>query len=280
MSKIKIITDSTAYIDKAFSIKNNIEIVPLSINFEGLVEDEGFPGEFLAFFENLSRSQSFPTTSQPSAGAFSVAYRKALEEGYDEIIVITISSKLSGTYNSALTASNLVDETKISVIDSESCAANLRALVEMALHLANSGVERQDIVTQIEAQKKHMGIYITVETLDYLKKGGRLTSTAALLGSLLNIKPIIALKNGKLEGVAKVRGKKKALEKMIEAIPSETNAISLCHINAIEEVNELIPIIETHFPMTRLTVEELGPVVGAHLGPKALGICFKYEPKF
>ena len=280
MSKIKIITDSTAYIDKDFSIKNNIGIVPLSIHFEGVIQDEGFPGEFTAFFENLSKSQSFPTTSQPSAGAFSVAYTKALEEGYDEIIVITISSKLSGTYSSALTASSLVDELKISVIDSESSAANLRVLVEMALDLASRGISREDIVTQIEAQKKHMGIYITVETLDYLKKGGRLTSTAALIGSLLNIKPIIALKDGKLEGVAKVRGKKKALEKMIEAIPSDTNAISLCHINAIEEVNELIPIIEYRFPMAKLAVEELGPVIGAHLGPKALGICFKYPPIF
>ena len=276
MSRIKIITDSTAYIDKDFAMKNSIEIVPLSVNFEGVIEDEGYPGEFITFFERLSKSNSFPTTSQPSVGAFSVAYNKAFEEGYEEIIAITISAKLSGTYNSAFTASTLVNQTKISVIDSESSAANLRALVEMALDLASSGLTREDIVTQIEAQKKRMGIYITVETLDYLKKGGRLTSTAALLGSLLNIKPIIALKDGKLEGIAKVRGKKKALEKMIEAIPTETDLISLCHINALDEVNELLPIIETRFPKARFTVEELGPVVGAHLGPKALGICFKY----
>jgi len=276
MSKIKIITDSTAYIDKDFAKKNKIEIVPLSVNFEGVIEDEGSPGEFGAFFERLSKSKSFPTTSQPSVGAFSVAFRKALEEGYNEIITITISSKLSGTYNSALTASTLTDNAKISVIDSESSAANLRALVEMALDFANNGFSREDIVAKIETQKKRMGIYITVESLDYLRKGGRLTSTAALLGSLLNVKPIIALKDGKLEGIAKVRGKKKALDKMIEAIPAETNLISLCHINALDEVNSLLPIIEARFPMARFTVEELGPVVGSHLGPKTLGICFKY----
>lgn len=276
MSKVKLITDSTAYIDKEFALKNNLEIVPLSVNFEGTVEDEGFPGEFKKFFDRLSKSQSFPTTSQPSVGAFSMAYKKALEEGYEEVITITISSKLSGTYNSALTASTLMEGGKFSVIDSESTAANLKALVEMSLQMANQGMAMEDIVEKIEAQKKKMGIYLTVETLDYLKKGGRLTSTAALLGSLLNIKPIIALKDGKLEGVAKVRGKKKALEKMIEDIPKETDLISLCHIHAMEEVLELKEMIEKAFPLAKINIEELGPVVGAHLGPKALGICFKY----
>ncbi|SDK82602.1 DegV family protein [Natronincola ferrireducens] len=275
MSKVKIITDSTAYIDRVFASKHNIEIIPLSVNFEGKTENEGFPGDFEEFFQRLAKSQDFPKTSQPSVGAFSVAYNKALDEGY-EVVVITISSKLSGTYNSASTAATLVDETKISVIDSESTAANLKALVEIALELTNKDMAREEIVAEIEMQKKKMGIYLTVGTLDYLKKGGRLTSTAALLGSLLNIRPIIALKDGKLEGIAKVRGKKKALEKMIEAIPEETSLISICHIYALEEALELKAIVEGSFPKTRVTIEELGPVIGSHLGPKALGICFKY----
>ncbi|SET54582.1 EDD domain protein, DegV family [Natronincola peptidivorans] len=275
MSKIKVITDSTAYIDRDFAKKNNIEIVPLSVNFGGTIEEEGFPGEFEEFFHRLATSKDFPTTSQPSAGAFSAVYNKALEEGC-EIIVLTISSKLSGTYSSATTAATLVDATKVSVIDSESSAANLRALVEITLELINQGLTRQEIVDRVEAQKKRMGIYLTVGTLDYLKKGGRLTGAAAFFGSLLNIRPIIALKDGKLEGIAKVRGKKKALEKMIEAIPKEATLISICHIFAIEEALEVKTILQQTFPSARITIEELGPVIGAHLGPKALGICFKY----
>lgn len=275
MPKIKVITDSTAYIDREFASQHNIEIVPLSVNFEGEIKDEGFPGEFEEFFQRLARSKDFPTTSQPSVGAFSVAYNKALDEGY-EIIVLTISSKLSGTYNSASTAAVQVDESKISVIDSETSAANLKALVEMALDLIGEGLAREEIAAKLEAQKKRTSIYLTVGTLDYLKKGGRLTSTAAFFGSLLNIRPIIALKDGKLEGVAKVRGKKKALEKMIEAIPRETTGIGLCHIDALDEALEVKSILEKSFPMVKITIEELGPVIGAHLGPKALGICFKY----
>lgn len=275
MAKIKLITDSTAYIDKAFADKHNIKIVPLSVNFEGSVENEGFPGEFEDFFNRLSKSDDFPKTSQPPVGAFLEAYNEALKDGY-EIISITISSKLSGTYNSANTASTLSDESKISVIDSETAAANLKALVEMALNLIDEGFSREEIINKLEVQKKKMGIYLTVGTLDYLKRGGRLTSTSALLGSLLNIRPIIALKDGKLEGVAKVRGKKKALEKMIEAIPKNTDLISLCHISALDEVMELKDILLKSFPNTRITIEELGPVVGSHLGPKALGVCFKY----
>src|SRR5690606_550594 len=117
MSKIKIVTDSTAYIDKSFIEANNIDIVPLSVNFEGSVEDEGLPGSFDSFFEKLSRSSDFPTTSQPSIGTFTEVFSKAIKDGY-EIIAITISSKLSGTFNSANAAASIVDSSKISVIDS------------------------------------------------------------------------------------------------------------------------------------------------------------------
>ncbi len=275
MAMIKIVTDSTAYIEKEYAIANDITIVPLSVNFEGTVENEGFPGEFDDFFERLSTSKDFPTTSQPAVGSFAEVYTKAIEEG-NEVIVLTISSKLSGTYNSACAAANLVDADKISVIDSETVAANLKVLTEMALSMAKEGHSRADIVKAIDAQKKRTGIRLTVGTLDYLKKGGRLSNTSAFIGSLLNIKPIIALKEGKLEPVDKVRGRKKALEKISEDIPAGITEINIAHIYALDEATELKEELSKKYPHVKISIQVLGPVIGAHLGPKALGVLTKY----
>ncbi|SCY66583.1 DegV family protein [Alkaliphilus peptidifermentans] len=275
MSKIQLVIDSTAYISKDFAKKHDIKMVPLSVNFEGTLSEEGFPGEFDEFFERLANSNDFPTTSQPSAGAFLEVFQKALDEG-KEVITITISSKLSGTYSSAITAAGMLDEGKVSVIDSESAAANIKELVQVALNMIDEGYSREEIANKLEQQKKQMGILLTVGTLDYLKKGGRLSNTGALIGNLLNIKPIIALKEGKLVPVDKVRGKKKALEKIIENIPEESTVINICHIYALDEALDIKKLLEEKFPKSRIDIQVLGPVVGAHLGPKALGVLFMY----
>lgn len=275
MSKVKIVTDSTAYIDREYAELNNIAIVPLSVNFEGSVSNEGFPGEFDEFFQRLSVSKSFPTTSQPSVGAFAEVYKKAIDSG-QEVVVLTISSKLSGTFNSASAAASLVAAERISVIDTETVAANLRVLVELALKLSEEGAERNAIVSAVEAQKKRMGIRLTVGTLEYLKKGGRLSNAGALIGSLLNIKPIIALKEGKLEPVDKVRGRKKALEKIVEDIREDVKEINIAHIYALDEALELKAELSKKYPHAKIGIQVLGPVVGAHLGPKALGVLTNY----
>jgi len=275
MAGIQIITDSTAYITKEFADKNNVKIVPLSVNFEGQIRDEGFPGEFEEFFDKLKTSKEFPTTSQPSIGAFAKVYEEAIDKGY-EIITIVISSKLSGTYNSASVAAEMVAPEKISVIDSQSAASNLRILVEMTLALAKEGKVRAEIVDILNAQKHKMGINLTVDTLDYLKKGGRLSGAQALLGTLLNIRPIIALVEGKLVPVGKVRGKNKAVELMIENIPPEADSISICQIFNREEALEIKDILQNKFKNAAITIDELGPVVGSHLGPRAVGICYKW----
>lgn len=275
MSKIKFITDSTAYIDKSFIEQNNLDIVPLSVNFEGSIEDEGFPGDFDLFFDKLSKSSDFPTTSQPPVGRFIDAFEKALEDGY-EIIAITMSSKLSGTFNSANTAANLVDSSKISVIDSLTAVANLYSLIKQGIILSEKGASRKEIVDAIEEQKKNMGIRLTVGSLDYLKKGGRLSSAEAAIGSLLNIKPIIGLIDGKLEALTKVRGKKKAMEKMIQDIHSNAHTISICHIGIMDKALEYENRIREFFPNANINIYELGPVLGSHLGPEAIGVCYLY----
>ncbi|KAB3537705.1 DegV family protein [Alkaliphilus pronyensis] len=275
MGKIQIVTDSTAYLSKEFAKKNDIKVVPLSVNFEGTVSNEGFPGEFDDFFERLATSKDFPTTSQPSAGAFVEVFQEALKEE-KEVIAITISSKLSGTYTSAITATDIVGKESISVVDSLTTAANLKELIDIALVMIDEGFSRKEIVIRLEEEKKKMGILLTVGTLDYLKRGGRLSNTGALLGNLLNIKPIIALKEGKLVSVDKVRGKKKALAKIIENIPNQATVINICHIYALDEALEIKELLMYKFPSAKVDIQVLGPVIGAHLGPKAVGVLFRY----
>lgn len=277
MSKVKIVTDSTGYIDKSFILEHNIDVVPLAVNFEGLTNDEGFPGDFDVYFNKLANSSNFPTTSQPSIGAFTDVFKKALKDNY-EIVVITMSSKLSGTFNSASAAAKIIDprKTKISVIDSLTSVANLKFLVKKAVFMAEEGATMKQIVDQIEFQKKSMGVRLTVSTLEYLKRGGRLSTTEAMVGSLLNIKPIIGLIDGNLLSLNKVRGKKKAMEKMLEDVPKNISHISICHIQVLEEAKEYEKAIKERFPNASTEIYEIGPVIGSHLGPETIGICYVY----
>ncbi len=277
MPKIKIITDSTAYIDKSFIKAHNIGIVPLAIGFGESIKDEGFPGDFDAFFDRLSKSSDFPTTSQPPVGRFVKVFENALKDGY-EIIAIIMSSKLSGAFNSASTAAKIVDPTatKISIIDSLATSALLKFLIEEAVSLTKKGVPMKQIIEKIETQKRNMGARITVSTLEYLKRGGRLSTTEAVVGSLLNIKPIIGLIDGELRALNKVRGKKRVMEKMLEDIPPNTFYICICYIKIMEEIEEYKKLIQKRFPKAKIEMCEIGPVIGSHLGPEIVGIGYAY----
>lgn len=273
MSKIKIITDSTSYIRKEYVDKENLSIVPLNYIFGEESGREGFPGEFNEFFEKLGSTKLFPTTSQPSAGEFLDAFNKALEDN-DEIIAIVLSSKLSGTYNSAVLAKNMLEDKRITIIDTQTSASNLRFLVEDAVEMVKEGKTSKEIEEHINSKKMNMHIYLTTETLEYLSRGGRLSAIQSTVGNLLNIKPIIALKDGELKLLEKIRGKNKAISAIIDKIPSDVQKIGICHILNEEEAQKLKNILQERFTHAVVGIDELGPVVGSHLGPKTLGICF------
>lgn len=274
MNKIKIVTDSTAYITKEYAEKENITIVQLNYMFGDELSKEPFPGEFDDFFKKLSTTKLFPTTSQPSAGEFYNAFDAAFKEGYEDIIVILLSAKLSGTYNSAMVAKNMLSDKKITVIDSQNAAANMKFLVEDAVHMAKDGKTREEIVEHLEARKKNMKIYLTTDTLEYLSRGGRLSSVQATVGNILNIKPIIQLENGELKLLEKIRGKQKAITSIISKVPSDVQKIGICHILDYEFAEKMDSTLKEKFPHATITIDELGPVIGSHLGPKGIGICF------
>mgnify|MGYP000135298750 CR=1 FL=1 len=275
MAKIQIVIDSTAYIPKEEVQRMGIKVVPLFVTFKGKTEEEGYPGSFKPFFERLKNSREFPTTSQPSIGAFAAVYEEALDAGF-EVLTLVFSSKLSGTYNSAVSAAAMVDPKRITVVDTQAAVCTYRFLIERAFKLAEAGRSREEIAKVILEEKDRMGIRLTVETLEYLKRGGRLTGAQALLGSMLNIKPIISLTEGKLIPVGKARGKAKAIEMMIEDIPENVKRIAIAHILDLDEVLEIKGILEEKYRGITVEIDEIGPVIGAHLGPKAIGICYHW----
>lgn len=273
MTKIKIITDSTAYIRKEYIDKENIEIVPLNYVFGDESGKEGFPGEFDEFFKKLETTKLFPTTSQPAAGEFLDVFNKSLEDN-DEIIAILLSSKISGTYNSAVLAKSMLEDKKITIIDSQTAASNLRFLVEDAIEMVKEGKTSKAIEEHINSKKMNMHVYLTTETLEYLSRGGRLSSIQSTIGNLLSIKPIIELQKGELNLLEKLRGKNKAIKAIIDKVPGNVQRIGICNILNIEDAEKLQNSLKEKFPNATISIDELGPVVGSHLGPKTIGICF------
>lgn len=273
MAKVKIIADSTAYLTREYIKQENISVVPLNYVFGGESGKEPFPGEFEDFYNKLESTKLFPSTSQPAAGDFANAFNLAFEEGYDEVIAIVLSSKISGTYNSGILAANMLEDKKITIIDSLNVASNMRFLVEDAIEMAKEGKSSQEIEIYLNNKKKNMFIYLTTETLEYLSRGGRISSIQSKIGNLLNIKPILELRDGELVLLDRVRGKNKALSAMIDKIAEDVKQIGICHILNLEGAEKLKHSLNEKFPGIKIQIDELGPVIGTHLGPKGIGIC-------
>lgn len=273
MPKIKIIVDSTAYLTREYVKKENISIVPLNYIFGEENGKEPFPGDFEDFYNKLEKTKLFPSTSQPSAGEFFKEFTKAFEEGYEEVIAIVLSSKLSGTYNSAVLAMDMLENKKVTIIDSLNAVANMRFLVEDAVKMAKLGESSEEIEAYLNNIKTNMSTYLTTETLEYLSRGGRLSSMQAKIGNLLSIKPLLELKDGELELLEKLRGKNKALKAMIDKVPKDVKQIGISHIMNVEGAEKVKDILNEKFPDIEIQIDEIGPVIGAHLGPKSIGIC-------
>jgi len=193
-----------------------------------------------------------------------------------EIITVTISSKISGTYNSACLAAEMVDESKITIVDSLQCGANIAELAKIALEMANDNKSRKEIAEKLNDQKERMNVRIVPKTLDYLRKGGRLSNIASFVGNLINLKPIVGFNEGKLEVVAKTRGFKKAIKLAISDIPPEVKVINITHVVNLDAAIKLKNEVVMQFPDAEVNITEIGPVVGSHNGPGTLGLVYLY----
>ncbi len=274
MSNVAIVTDSTAYLAKEFHKKYNVEIVPLYVNFPDEVIVDGSISN-TSFFEKMKKSSQMPFTSQPSPGDFKNVFEKLLLDG-KEIVSIHISSGISGTVESAQAAAKMLDEQKISVVDSQSTAAGLAMLVQEAAALAEKGEHRESIVKLVKVLINNQQVLFVPDTLEYLKKGGRIGGAQALLGTMLQIKPILHFSQGKIEVFDKVRTMKKAMERMVAELPGSMEGLQVAVMEAEAEINaeKLEKMIQQKLPGVQVASYELSPVITTHAGPGVVGLAF------
>jgi fatty acid kinase fatty acid binding subunit len=274
---IKIVTDSTAYLSEATIRQHDIRVVPLYVHFGEEAFKEGVELSNEEFYARLKEAPVLPTTSQPSAGEFLEVFKELTEAGH-EIMTLTISSKLSGTWNSAMAAKEMLPDAKVCVIDSLSTSIGLQLMVEAAIEAAAAGATCQEIVDQIEEIKQKMYILFVVDTLEYLAKGGRIGNAKAFLGTLLKVKPILILQDGAIEPLEQVRSKRKALSQMlnlaVEYLGDKGPQAKVAITNALvaEEARAWGQELKARLGCAEPSVSDLGPVIGTHTGPGVIGV--------
>lgn len=275
---IKIITDSTSDISQIQAKDLGITVVPLHVLFKENQYADGIDLQLDEFYKKLAESDILPTTSQITPEQYLTYFNEA-KENNDDIIVITISSLLSGTYQSAMIAKDTCEYNSIYLVDSQTVTLGLQILVRYAVDLANKGLSVEDIVSKLEADKAKIHLYAIVENLEYLKKGGRLSSVSAFAGTILNIKPIIEVKDGKVGVAGKARGTTSAYHKLHQLI-EQAGGIDYTKYHCVGYTGDkstLYPFLDylkDKIDAENRLVSPIGTVVGTHAGPGACGIAF------
>lgn len=276
MTNIRIVTDSSADIPVAVREALNIEFVPIKINFGDQEYLDTVTLHTEQFYDKLRTSEYFPKTSQPSTEQFLSVYRKLSGEPDTEVISINLSSSLSGTYQSAMIASAMLEEEtgfKVHVVDSRSASYGIGALVIAAAEAAQAGQSVEQILQLIRTMRENFYIYFLVDSLEFLHKGGRIGKASALFGSLLNIKPILSIDaEGEVTAVDKVRGHKKAIARILELLDADLagrgiRRLYIAHANNREGAEQLNGAISERFGVAGGEFITLGPTIGAHAGP-------------
>jgi DegV family protein with EDD domain len=277
---VRIVTDSTANLKPELAAQHNILVIPLKVQMGNQAYSEGVDLTGEEYIRKLPSQNPLPTTSQPTPIEFEEAYNRILAEG-DEIISIHLSSDLSGTHNSATIGANSTDKSKITVIDSRTISVGLTMLAIAAAEMAKAGKSRSEIVASIEKLMQTVPLALTLDTLEYLRKGGRIGGAQALIGGLLKIKPTIEVKNGKLEAGERARSRGKALdllvEKMVATFGNKPIWVGIAEV-ASPDVAEFEKALRAKLNVQRLYICTIGPVVATHTGPNTIGVAGMHAP--
>jgi DegV family protein with EDD domain len=272
-----IVLDSTSDLVDARERHGNVRIVPLYVLFDGVPLRDHVDIAPAAFYERLEASPTLPTTSQPTPEDFLACYRKLREEGYARILSLHISPKLSGTLESARRAADELGGDVVRVVDTGTASlacALLADAVDRRLARGTTDEEVDELVTRVRGKNR---VVFTTATLEYLQKGGRIGKAQALAGSLLNVKPILEIRDGVVEPVGRVRGRQKALEEFARLFTEGTDDspglhTAIAHANAPEWIEVLTDMVAKTRPNATVDlVQLLGAVVGTHAGPGAVG---------
>lgn len=280
MSRVAVLTDSTAYIPDPILKQYNIFTIPLFVVWNGQSLRDGVDITPQEFYQRLATAKTMPTTSQPSAQDMKDAFQNLLDQGYD-VLGIFISSKLSGTVQSAHQALEMMPQaaSRIAVVDSLSTAMAMGFQVVQAARAAQQGASLTECQQAALTAQANSSVYFVVDTLEFLHRGGRIGGAQTLLGTALNIKPLLELRAGRIEAVEKIRTKSKAIERMIELTAERVAGrtpvrLAAVHANAEAEAQALLEAAAAKMNPAETFFASVSPVIGVHTGPGVVGLAF------
>ena len=272
---VRIVTDSTADLSEAQQKDAGITVVPLNVRFGDQVYKDHVELTGDEFFAKLKASPQLPKTSQPPVGAFEEVFRRFREAG-DEVVAVLISSKVSGTYGAAEMAAKAVDGDHIDVIDSLTTSMALGFLAIEGAKLAKKGASRREVADHIRELVPKAKVLAAIDTLTYLERGGRIGRARALLGSLLNFKPLITLQDGEVAPLGRARGHVQAINKLVELLgrDGKLSNLAVLHGGARAEAEQLRDRVAGNYPGLDIPLAETGAVIGTYTGPGVIGFVY------
>jgi DegV family protein with EDD domain len=276
MSNVRIVTDSACDLPKTLLDEHRIEVVPLTIRFGADEFTDGVDLSTAEFWKRCSESHRLPETAAPSPGAFQSAYERAAEDGCDGVVVVTLSSGLSATFQAAqLAAESFASTLPVRVVDSRLVTAAQGLLALAAAELAAGGADVDEVATRTTRRIADADLVGTIDTMDHLVKGGRLGGAKALVGSLLSVKPILSVRGGEVVEAGRQRTRARALEHLAQkteaAAPFDWLAVGGGDADDLDVTVARLASVDTTHP---LIVTDIGPVVGTHAGPGIVGVAW------
>ena len=279
--KIAVVTDSTSDLPHELAEEHGIRIIPQVLIMGTKTWRDGVDIDPPAFYELLQTSPDFPASSQPSVADFREAFEELAKDA-DGIAAILVSDELSGTINSARMAKESLPDVPIEIVDTRSVSVQLGFIAIAAARAAAAGADLQTVADTARAMIGKVGVYFVVDTLEYLHRGGRIGAAARLFGTALNLKPLLAIKDGMVHPVTKVRSRRKALATLFQLLDEELAGkegihMAVLHVAAPEEAARLADQLVERFHPVEMLHTECGPVVGTHAGPGTVGVVYYSE---
>ncbi len=280
MKKVAIVTDSTSYIPKELLAQHVITVAPQVLIWGEKTYEDGVDIQPDEFYQRLATAKTMPTTSQVSVPNMQKAFSGLLEQGCD-VLGIFLSAKLSGTMQSAIQGRELLEKDKehVELVDSNTTAMALGFQVLTVARAAAQGASIAECKALAEKVRAHTGVYFVVDTLEFLHRGGRIGGAQRLLGTALNLKPLLTVQDGKVEAVERIRTKAKAVERLIEIVGEQTAGkspvrVATLHANAEAEAREILSRVANLTNAAESVFTSVSPVVGTHTGPGTVGIAY------
>lgn len=279
MRRVAVVTDSTADLPADLIEQLGITVVPLNVRIGGNSYEDRVTITPDDFMRMLAENNDMPMTSAPSVGRFANEYER-LSQNHDQILSIHISSKLSGTYNSACTASDLfINGPEIRVIDSTTASMGMGLVVKRAAELARDGSTIEEIEAQVTRMIARTHVIFLVDTLEHLRRGGRIGRAAEIIGSVLQLKPLLRIEEGIVVPQARTRTHARAVQGMVQLINElpRIDSAAVLHTAGADDIGTLVDCLAPKVPEDTLIITELSPVLSAHIGPKGLGVAILEE---